>query len=407
MINVSTQQRSSPIIISESSESKSLEQEIREGDYHIDNEQTIPGVDRMPDHIDPSIDALFPVAVVSDVVEGTELIVNGIVVEENGGSRSIRRSKHEMLLTIIIILGMIICATIMIIRSKNDIPSQLRDILIPIFGDEKLQDDTTAQYYCFNFLTQRIFEQKVYREFLKEDDLIIERYVTCVIPFSVMSIRQFDFRRAPEEICDVFDCNDEGEISTVAIRNNWNNVFGGGTIAEEVGVLTGLENLVLSRNALNGTIPTEIGKLEKLRTLDLSSNLLTGTIPTEIGQLTNLELLLLDGNLLHGEIPSELSKLENLLFVDLSENSFSGEIPTEMSLMKNLKGLSLYENNLSGNVSFFCKKNFTNELFVREMNLKGLMLAYSYNYAANLSLTVDCKDHIPILDCHCCTCYPW
>ena len=59
---------------------------------------------------------------------------------------------------------------------------------------------------------------------------------------------------------------------------------------------------------LKGPIPTELGQLTKLKDLNLSRNQLTGEIPTELGLLTKLKWLYLSGNQLTGETPPELIK---------------------------------------------------------------------------------------------------
>ena len=65
------------------------------------------------------------------------------------------------------------------------------------------------------------------------------------------------------------------------------------TIPSQLGNLTALTNLVLTRNNLTGTIPTQLGNLTNLTTLELLLNKLTGSIPTELGNLTNLTRLCL------------------------------------------------------------------------------------------------------------------
>mmetsp|Transcript_4218 Transcript_4218/g.9517 ORF Transcript_4218/g.9517 Transcript_4218/m.9517 type:complete len:138 (-) Transcript_4218:153-566(-) len=62
-----------------------------------------------------------------------------------------------------------------------------------------------------------------------------------------------------------------------------------GTISTEVGLLTNLVILDLSKNSpLGGAIPSQIGDLSSLTSLELAENDLSGPMPTEIGRLTNL-----------------------------------------------------------------------------------------------------------------------
>ena len=107
-----------------------------------------------------------------------------------------------------------------------------------------------------------------------------------------------------------------------------------GSIPSEIGQLTGLTYLVLSRNALLGTIPTQIGLLTSLTyycltNLDLSTNALTGSIPSQIGLLMNLTHLDLFNNTLIGSIPSHFGQLMSLTLLDLHNNALTaGTIPS-------------------------------------------------------------------------------
>lgn len=62
----------------------------------------------------------------------------------------------------------------------------------------------------------------------------------------------------------------------------------GGTIPNEIGSWTGVENIIFEGTNLSGTIPTEISNLTKLKSFIISSSELTGTIPKNLLNLTNL-----------------------------------------------------------------------------------------------------------------------
>ncbi|TKY71850.1 LRR receptor serine/threonine-protein kinase [Spatholobus suberectus] len=62
-----------------------------------------------------------------------------------------------------------------------------------------------------------------------------------------------------------------------------------GTLAPELGKLSHLNSLVLSKNNFFGTIPKELGDLPKLELLDLRENNLSGSIPKEIGKMSLLK----------------------------------------------------------------------------------------------------------------------
>ena len=90
------------------------------------------------------------------------------------------------------------------------------------------------------------------------------------------------------------------------------------TIPTEIGLLTQLTSLSLSRNRLTGTIPSTLGNLVQLTTLWLHTNQLIGTIPSALGNLTLLSHLFLDGNArLAGTIPSTLCSNSGIeIYVD-------------------------------------------------------------------------------------------
>ena len=123
-----------------------------------------------------------------------------------------------------------------------------------------------------------------------------------------------------------------------------------GDIPLELGRLTGLVTLDLSRNSLGGNIPAELGRLTRLVTLDLGGNSLSGEIPAELGLLANLHTLDLNTNELVGEIPAELGLLTNLWQVRLFNNQLTGEMPPELGGLTNLRRLSLSSNQLSGEI---------------------------------------------------------
>ena len=117
-----------------------------------------------------------------------------------------------------------------------------------------------------------------------------------------------------------------------------------GTIPPELGELSKLTRLTLSRHELTGTIPPELGNLSELTDLQLYGNELTGGIPPELGNLANLTRLDLNGNPLGGSIPVELGKLTNLGSLRLLNNQLTGSIPASLGALSNLYQLSFYGN---------------------------------------------------------------
>ncbi|PRQ61008.1 putative protein kinase RLK-Pelle-LRR-XI-1 family [Rosa chinensis] len=121
-----------------------------------------------------------------------------------------------------------------------------------------------------------------------------------------------------------------------------------GKIPEEIGLLTKLDLLWLSRNNFSGSIPSEIGNLNVLRQLYLGGNQLSGPIPMKFWNLTNLQKLSLGNNSFNGKIPAEIGLLTKLDILWLYENNFSGSIPSEIGNLKVLIELDLSLNQFTG-----------------------------------------------------------
>ena len=125
-----------------------------------------------------------------------------------------------------------------------------------------------------------------------------------------------------------------------------------GPLPPELGQLSQLDWLNLSRNRLTGEIPPELGDLKNLLVLDLNFNRLTGKIPPELGNLPKLYIINLRGlnqeYQLSGPIPPELGKLTDLIWLNLGGHNLTGEIPQELANLSKLEQLNLYFNELTG-----------------------------------------------------------
>ena len=119
-----------------------------------------------------------------------------------------------------------------------------------------------------------------------------------------------------------------------------------GAIPPELGSLSKLERLTLSRHDLTGTIPAELGKLTELTDLSLHGNELTGGIPAELGNLSNLTRLSLRNNPLGGGIPVELGSLSNLDTLSLENSHLTGGIPASLGDLSELFSLGLSRNTM-------------------------------------------------------------
>ncbi|KAK4795998.1 hypothetical protein SAY86_028324 [Trapa natans] len=150
-----------------------------------------------------------------------------------------------------------------------------------------------------------------------------------------------------------------------------------GFLAQELGLLTYLQELILHDNTLIGVIPKELGMLKNLKILDLGMNKLSGPIPPEIGNLTNILKINLESNGLTGRIPPELGNLKNLQELWLDRNKLQGTVPAD---------------NLESNGSFTLYASTANSSGV--CSLSQLKVAdFSYNFfTGNIP---KCLGHLP------------
>jgi len=103
----------------------------------------------------------------------------------------------------------------------------------------------------------------------------------------------------------------------VELDLSWNAV--GGTIPEEIRLLSRLEKLSLSQNELSGSLPSRLPF--GLKSLEAENNDFFGGLPDQLSVLPDLQALRLKNNRLSGEIPSGLLGAD-LEIIDLSGNSF-------------------------------------------------------------------------------------
>ncbi|KAB2043831.1 hypothetical protein ES319_D01G046600v1 [Gossypium barbadense] len=125
-----------------------------------------------------------------------------------------------------------------------------------------------------------------------------------------------------------------------------------GILPPELGNLTHLEVIDLTRNYLNGSLPSNLSQLP-LTSLSLLGNRLSGPIPREIGDIPTLEGLVLEDNLFSGSLPSNLGNLDRLSRLLLSSNNFTGTIPESFGKLKNLTDFRIDGSSLSGKIPDF------------------------------------------------------
>jgi hypothetical protein len=121
------------------------------------------------------------------------------------------------------------------------------------------------------------------------------------------------------------------------------------------GSITGLD---FSNMGLSGPIPPEIGLFPSLESLDFSNypiysqsctgpcNHVLGPIPNELGNLTNLQTLLLSRSTLSQQFPPPVLNLVNLIDLKAISCNLSGPIPQEISKLSKLQFLFLGANSL-------------------------------------------------------------
>jgi len=121
-----------------------------------------------------------------------------------------------------------------------------------------------------------------------------------------------------------------------------------GTLPESIGKLKSLTVLYLDSNDLEGSLPNSIAYLNNIKSLDISKNSFAGSLPKSLFSLTSLEYLYLNYNQFSGSISEDIGVFSALTELDLSNNDFNGKIPSSINFLQNLEWMSLANNKLSG-----------------------------------------------------------
>mmetsp|Transcript_26334 Transcript_26334/g.60666 ORF Transcript_26334/g.60666 Transcript_26334/m.60666 type:complete len:339 (-) Transcript_26334:478-1494(-) len=190
-----------------------------------------------------------------------------------------------------------------------------------------------------------------------DDPAIIERFAVAAVVYATEFENWTDSGNvlSGASVCDWRGEPDGDGKASFAVVCNANGVVGsldfddnnvGGTLPEEIGLLSGLQVLNADGNAIGGTLPRTLGQLVRMRVLDLDDNEITGTLPEDIFALPSLETLDLNTNLLAGTVPESMGEATSLKYVQLNENQFTGSLPKSL---ENLTNLGEYKNTFSPN----------------------------------------------------------
>ena len=322
-------------------------------------------------------------------------VIMGVIVPDAKQNKKLKLIGVLLMFTIVVVI--ILATYFSMNRSPPSTPlssklysDYIKEILIPISGEDKLEDPSTIQNFAWHKVS--------YLEFvvMQNPDLersLVQSYITYVVGVVLFGTggRLFDLTSTGYKFgdeCNFFRCNENMEITHITAKN-MKVTHAGGTIPLEIGFLPKLEVLVLQNNGIEGTLPTQIGKLMNLRLLNVENNNLSGTIPTELGQLKKMDWMMLNKNNMSSSIPSEIGKMSVLRFVDFADNVLTGTVPSELGNFTDLLGMEMHGNNLTGNLNFLCNKQYLNRYHEVWRN----------DY---MGLLIDCNNDL--LTCHCCTC---
>jgi Leucine-rich repeat (LRR) protein len=134
---------------------------------------------------------------------------------------------------------------------------------------------------------------------------LAQRFALSTLNFSLID---YNMTAAPNNfgVTDIDECYWQGVtcVNETVTELKYGDFQKSGTIPPELGILTDLTYLDLSKNMLFGSIPEKIYDLTtQLEYVYLYQNQLTGTISDRIGNLTNMTHLHLSHNQLTGSLP--------------------------------------------------------------------------------------------------------
>ena len=102
------------------------------------------------------------------------------------------------------------------------------------------------------------------------------------------------------------------------------------------------EILYVTGNSISGTLPEEMGNLTKLQEFLAHFNEIEGPIPAGFFGITSIRVLRLDNNKITGDIAAEIGNLSALTDLRLNNNTFSGPFPDTIQSAKGLGKSSMF-----------------------------------------------------------------
>ncbi|XP_022882522.1 probable LRR receptor-like serine/threonine-protein kinase At3g47570 isoform X3 [Olea europaea var. sylvestris] len=136
-----------------------------------------------------------------------------------------------------------------------------------------------------------------------------------------------------------------------------------GKIPSQLGNLSFLVSINLTRNYFHGSSPQDLNKLRRLKIMDFRFNKFSGKIPSWFHFLPKLQVLDLRENNFTGFIPPSLSNISTLDTLDLSFNPLKGNIPEDIGNLHSLRILGLQYNRLTGVIPLQIFNISTMEIF--------------------------------------------
>lgn len=177
---------------------------------------------------------------------------------------------------------------------------------------------------------------------------IIQRYALATIWFTngpwgmkpVLASANAWFSTLNECIWEGIICDDEGSVTSMSLDDRQLT----GRLANDVGLLTALTAITLSRNSLTGSLEDMLDSLTKLTltVLELESNQLDGSVPETISNFTALQVLNIRDNQIDGDLPESLSSMTGLETFNAAFNAhLGGVIPSSLAVLTALTHLDL------------------------------------------------------------------